>query len=213
MFKKQIVIFITLLTIFLVVSGCQKQSKNNQTVINNQEQQESGKDSQNQEIETELEKEWQGELIHEKDGWKRYRNEYYGVEFRFRDKSDEIVIYDHIRNGIGLSSVNSKKEDIRSLGINFFKYIGRDDIEAYSDLKHYLEINYDYLQHQAEFIGINQIKNNNDLIFYELVTSLESTYNTEIKGVLDGERNFVRINNHNLDNVKESIINSFKFIN
>ncbi|MDD4762077.1 MAG: hypothetical protein PHZ25_03600 [Candidatus Pacebacteria bacterium] len=35
---------------------------------------------------------YKGETILEEDGWKKYTNPYWGIEFRFQDKEDEVEI-------------------------------------------------------------------------------------------------------------------------
>ena len=87
MLNKKIIILVLCLAVLMVVSGCIK--KTEKPAVNNNDQQNIATTA-DQKTELEQKKEYEGELIKEENGWKRYRNEYWGVEFRFRDEEDEM---------------------------------------------------------------------------------------------------------------------------
>ena len=136
--SKKTLLLTTILTITLiVVSGC---VKNKQSDIENESTVVVEKDDKQEEVVKEVKQEdsnakYQGETIKEADGWKKYRNEYFGIEFRFRDEGDKLEVYSS-RNEINL--VDRNWRNISEGGPYIY-------IEIYNYHSYLLDVRYNYI--------------------------------------------------------------------
>ncbi|MDD4762075.1 MAG: hypothetical protein PHZ25_03590 [Candidatus Pacebacteria bacterium] len=148
---------------------------------------------------------YKGETILEADGWKKYTNSYWGIEFRFQDKEDEVVV-EGGSNGITLSG---EKDDY------VYIYIGNIHSLDKITLKQYIEERraWDYWQMNGELISIKEITNENNLTFTETSVdygkSISKTYFIEYpKNGKDFLKIFIGTNQQLL----KEVVNSFRFI-
>jgi len=208
MLNRKIIILVLILAIAMAVSGCIK--KTEKPVVNN------GND---QKINQEQKKEYEGKLIKEENGWKRYRNEYWGVEFRFRDEEDEIINND-MRDGVIIRHKEKGPHINPYIYISFYKDNFRFDQKQQANLKEYLEAGgWNIYQESAELISIKDITNNNGLTFIEVVANVSggrqsSGYSKHGVCYIEynkNNKNIIKIRNIHAD-IADDIINSFKFI-
>jgi len=180
---------------------------------------------------------YQGETVKEADGWKKYTNKYFGVEFRFRDEGDKFIVNSN-RDGLEVIYKNWREltmdDEKPYIYINTFGW----DYSPDFNLKNYLEKGgWIHYQNQSldGFMSIEEITNNNNLIFFKIISNMPAghfsdymdedgnsisetlpelvvlnEYFTEYNKL---ENNgYIYITGDN-DTIKKQIVNSFNFIN
>lgn len=209
--KKQVTILILTIAVATAVSGCIK--KTDKPVVKDDDQQ---KIATTADQKIDQKKAYEGELIKEKDGWKKYRNEYWGIEFRFRDEGDEIDKND-MRDGMEL--IYNKKGRIY---IFFYKNSFKFDQKQQANLKEYLKAGgWNNYTNRAELISLKEVKNNNNLTFIEVITNVsggrqspgfhkDKIYYIECNKKIKN-KNVIKIDYSNF-NLSQDIIDNFKFI-
>ncbi len=129
-----------------------------------------------------IKKEWQGELIKEDDHWKKYINNYYGIEFRFRDEDDILYVYDETKEGFGVMCKNTiEKCPISTVGFNFWKYRNTDNKSNYKNLREYLDYRWNDYSVDAELIHIKKLPNNYNVTIFETKAKVYNYYKPTIE--------------------------------
>ncbi|OGF25685.1 hypothetical protein A2303_06820 [Candidatus Falkowbacteria bacterium RIFOXYB2_FULL_47_14] len=121
---------------------------------------------------------YKGVITKEEGGWKKYRNEYWGIEFEFEDSEDVMEFQEgssglSIRGPVPEESKQHYPEDDKNpyIYINFHDYSNKN----YNSLKNYLEtVGWNNYQNPAELISIKEFNNKNDIRFYEVLASVKS---------------------------------------
>src|SRR3989339_903453 len=165
---------------------------------------------------------YQGETVKEADGWKKYTNKYFGVEFRFRDEGDKVGIF-----GDDLRLVLGDKENIQGnpdIYIDFFKLTSQ-----YVNFIDYLKIGWNDYQEQAKLIAITPQTNKQGTSYYSVSAKVNGgmqspgiTYTDTVYyfGHHIEEQNLKQNDKKNYDYIKfsggdddltKSVISSFKF--
>lgn len=163
MTKNKFTLLILTVALIAVVSGCGKKqagpaTKNNNTTTTTTNSQIIDKQPDK--------KEWQGEVISEKEGWKKYRNDYYGIEFRFLDKENIIKHQDRSKNRITfLGPLGGSGEDTPYIDmlINDFMRINH---KSYDNLNDYLKVAWNTYQEAAELVSIEKLSNGNNIDYF-----------------------------------------------
>lgn len=221
--KSVLIITVVVAVIFIVVigflpkkqmpAGEQGQNQNQELAqINNE-----NADLNNNEVIVESpDDKYNGVVIKEENGWKKYRNKGAGVEFRFGDKEDKFVIISDynkiiIHNIVDLPGNLTSSESI-SVYIGSIFPKNRDQ---YNNFREYLEANWRY--DPGVFIGgatglkeIKEIINKNDTVLYKVVAELRGGkeyvfYQTEINN-----RSFFEIRCLHDENMCQDVLDTFR---
>lgn len=211
---KQITILILTIAVAVAVSGCIK--KIEKPIVNN---------SNDQQINQEQKKEFECGIIKEANGWKRYRNEYWGVEFSFRDEGDNFKISQGCKSNIVISENSERLNPY--IYIYFYKNDFKFNQKQQANLKEYLEAGgWDNHTELAELISIKELTNNNGLTFIETIANVSggrqfsgyykvSSYYMEYNKMKDKNYIYIRgpaLNSPDLYKKWKVIIDTFKFI-
>ncbi|MCD4705857.1 hypothetical protein K8R61_02125 [bacterium] len=125
-----IVCIFTIVFVLIVLNNSNKnQNINTNKITNNIKQNKNINSNINQPKKID----YSGELTKEANGWKKYKNEYWGVEFRFMDEKDEMKVAEW---SVGVIVVDSKTED-PYIYINIYCYDDRD----FDNFQDYIEKN------------------------------------------------------------------------
>jgi len=166
---------------------------------------------------------YQGETVKEADGWKKYTNKYFGIEFRFRDEGDEVGIF----SGRDRLVLGSKKDIQGNPRIYlFFSELTEQYPNPDSKLLDYLKVGWNGYQEQAQLIAITHHTNQQDTNYYSVsakvnggmqspgITYTDTKYyfeypkNSQQK---DKHINYIQISGGD-DDLTKSVISSFKFL-
>ena len=206
MLNKKITILILTIAVAGAVSGCIK--KTEKPAVNNNDQK----------IIQEQKKEFECGIIKEENGLKTYRNEYWGVEFSFRDEENNFKISQGCKGSIVISE--DSKELRHYIYIFFEQNSFKFDQKQYNTLKESLEAGgWNQYQNIAELISIKEIKNNNNLTFIEVIANVSggrqsSGYSKHGVCYIEynkNNKNIIRIYNTHVD-IANNVIDTFKFI-
>ncbi len=206
MMNKKIIILVLFLAVSAAVSGCIKKTEKPAVEDNNQ-----------QDIATTTDQkiEYEGELIKKEDGWKKYANKNIGVEFKFKDDNNEVVINSN-PNYIVLKKLDIYDVRRGYIYINFFHMMDEEYHTSYkgityNNLEEYIEhIHKDKDRIKGEGAGedivdMKRIKNSNNVSILEVVTQNEEKdgeekrikyyleYNDNIHGTYGSGRDYLLI--------------------
>ncbi len=189
---KKLKAIIFLFFILLITSGCsygtvkqQVKSQLNQTqkAVKTIQQEEKMKEIATNKKENKIDNDekYKGTTTKETNGWKKYRNEYYGIEFEFQDKEDVMELQEgssgvSIWGPISAEEVSNYPAGAKNpyIYIDFYYYDIFDN-KKYDNLKSYLDVAWKTLfPDPDELIAIKEFGNNNGIKFYEVVTSGKS---------------------------------------
>ena len=205
---KQMTILILTIAVAVAVSGCIK--KTEKSAVNNNDQQ----------IIQEQKKEFECGIIKEENGLKTYRNEYWGVEFSFKDDEDNLKIGKACQSGIVISENSERLYPYIYIG--FFENDFEFDQKQYNTLKEYLEAGgWNAYSESAESISIKEIKNNNGLTFVETIANVSG--GRQVEGYGKNKIYYIeydkKLKNKNILRIKyadfnmpKDVIDTFKFI-
>ncbi len=224
MTKKNLITLTLIFTIILIISSIIlflffNQKENNQKVNKNNSKQETKKTVQKKkrniysDNNNDIHPDYSGKIIKEKNGWKRYTNSFWGIEFRFKDKKDKIKI----RGTKDRITLLENSQDL-----NPYVYIS-----AYSfllgcnDLKSKIENDILGLSPSLneKLISMEEKINKNNLKYIKLVTQVAGQQASkgklfiDVKYYIDYNKNdedYIIIRGD--DTLQAQIINSFKFI-
>jgi len=230
--KTLIITIITVIILALIGGGVfwYLNTKNNENTANDDSQvvqnEENNKIENNKEEvknEEDPNAKYQGETIKEADGWKKYRNEYFGIEFRFKDEGGEIGIFD----SSGRIVLGDKKDIQGNPKIYlFFSELTEQYPNPESKLYDYLKVGWNGYQEQAQFIAITPQTNEQGTNYYSVsakvnggmqspgITYIDTKYYFEYPTNLqqkDKHINYIQISSGDNDLTK-SIISSFNFL-
>jgi hypothetical protein len=190
----------TLLSIILVfsIAGCSPRTEqvdnNIKDETNNTEQRKDNiasttKKNNKEKTDISDKKEWQGELINEEDHWKKYVNDYYGIEFRFRDDEDILYVRYENKNSftIGCKDVIEKCpfDILGTTGFSFSSYLTRHDDDMYKNnyenLRDYLDYAWKSYLDDAKLAYIKKIPNDFSSSIYEVKVNFKYYFKPTIE--------------------------------
>jgi hypothetical protein len=184
-FKKSIIIFI--LTAAMVgFSGCAFTLQNNQTTesqgkgqTENQNDQNQNNQSQQNQQELKEAEDWQGEVIDEGGGLKKYINKYFGIEFKYTDTKDNPVVFWGDKSGIYFGYKETSEEAYSFMYINYY------NSNQYNNFKNFVENNWNVFNDIADMASLKDLKNKNNINYYQVIAKISrpkywSATNTEM---------------------------------
>ncbi|MFA5173540.1 MAG: hypothetical protein WC435_04080 [Candidatus Paceibacterota bacterium] len=170
---------------------------------------------------------YKGETILESDGWKKYTNPYWGIEFRFQDKEDKVEMVEDS------SGITIRSRGIPPHGIYIYIYINdynflsavftekdykyeNGQFLSFISLQEYIEKGriWDYLSDSSgKLISMKEVKNENNVNFIE--TSVD--YGSGIVKMhfieyLKNGKNYIEISNAYYFELGRQLLSSFRFI-
>ncbi len=188
--KTSILTFLSIVLVFSI-AGCSPRAKQASKDIkkegNNTEQRKDNiasttKKNNKEKTDISDKKEWQGELINEEDHWKKYVNDYYGIEFRFRDEEDILYVRDENKNGFSvICRDRTKKCPVSVVGFNFREYRDTDNKSDYENLREYLDYRWNDYSVDAELIYIKKLPSNYDTTIFEVKAKVYNYYKPTIE--------------------------------
>jgi len=226
--KTLIITIITVIILALIGGGVfwYLNTKNNENTANDDSQvvqnEENNKIENNKEEvknEEDPNAKYQGETIKEADGWKKYRNEYFGIEFRFKDEGDELKFY-HNKNIITLYKYPIAPDVYLTTG----SFTSSGQI-----LDEYVNENWNYYNDpNAQLISIEKVVNDNGFKFFAVTSkgvhrsagtgagafyeAIDTAYYIEYKNK-DGRDLMIIYSGSSGADLLQQIVNSFNFIN
>jgi len=227
MSKKQLII--TAIIILTLIGGGvfwylkQEKQSVNPLVTENEQKKNEPEQTSDLNPQTNDNQKYQGETVKEADGWKKYTNKYFGIEFRFRDEGDEVGIF----SGRDRLVLGSKKDIQGNPRIYlFFSELTEQYPNPDSKLLDYLKVGWNGYQEQAQLIAITHHTNQQDTNYYSVsakvnggmqspgITYTDTKYyfeypkNSQQK---DKHINYIQISGGD-DDLTKSVISSFKFL-
>lgn len=156
---------------------------------------------------------YKGETILEADGWKKYTNSYWGIEFRFQDKEDKVIV-EGGGNGITLS-INRDNKQKSYIYISAFNFPTIFETYKAGELRKYIEEKraWDYWQINGELISIKEITNKNNLTFTETSVDYDGDiYKTYFIEYQKNGKDYIDILNAGSNEIGQQLLSSFRFI-
>ena len=176
-------------------------------------QKETKKNSPEKDNDNNNEPDYSGTVTKEENGWKRYTNPYWGIEFRFRDEGDKMKIQSD-RDGIFVSD----GDDITYIDIYS---------EKFDNLYRYLQKNQNWSEcfpdaPELKLISMEKLTNKNQVEYIKVTARARSVRNRDVYYTIEEyflnynnpkhkDKNFIVIHGTEGE-VFNQIINSFKFI-
>ncbi|MFA5173541.1 MAG: hypothetical protein WC435_04085 [Candidatus Paceibacterota bacterium] len=155
---------------------------------------------------------YKGEIALEADGWKKYTNPYWGIEFRFQDKEDKIIKIESSASGIFLISQDKNP----NYGTFVYIYIGKFNNRQYSDLREYIEKSgFGHTQNTIGIPSIEEITNQNDIKIYKVSVLDFLSKNQYVSFAIDynkNDKNYIGIKNAGSNELGQQLLSSFRFI-